>query len=208
MDIGTGSGMGPRLIFISHAMFHGWLPVPSPYDLIHVGNLDSRRGMVISDSRITNSGKDEGYLVVEKGEVKVFGNIFGGGLGKYFIRAERDAMLTVSGNTFQEVFTEASEDNNYVLHSAGAGVFFTQNVLLKGAGLLWMAPGINSIVSQNRFLNSGWKARVWIGDDGGEASVNVLVNENLFSGMSEEQAVAVSERSRRSVELKDNFFGR
>jgi hypothetical protein len=216
MEIGAGPHpVQPRLIFIHHSMFHGWLPVPTvrPYDLIRVSKLDIQRGLSITDSRLTNSGYEAAYLNVMTGDVKARGNVFGGGGGKHYILAEAGTRLTVTENTFQRLPIPANRPGkptpeHILLESRGAHVVFNQNIIDAACGPVWLVPGVNSVISQNRFYTAGRGPRIRIGSGVQEASRNVIVSENFFAEGPERVAIEVAEPSRSATTLRDNRFGK
>lgn len=202
VEIGAGTGkIGPRLIFFNQCMFHGWLPIPkvAPFDLILVRNLFSELGVIIRDSRLTNTGEKNAYLSVERGEVKMFGNVLGGGRGGHMIRGGDGARLLVSGNTFQEIKNPNGE-KSFVLEASGSEISFKDNTLGKNSGQVRLLRPRSAIVSNNSFHNPGKGGRIVIEADGGPKAA-VLVNGNLFFGIGENEGI----EARGAVITRDNM---
>ena len=217
MEIGAGGGKEvPRLLFLNQCMFHGWLrnPTkendwesavsPAPFDLIRVTNLESTLGMVIRDSRLSNSGEKSAELFVERGNVKAFSSVFGGGRGGYLIRGGDSASLTVVGNTFEEV-SNSGGGKGIVLEATGAGVTFEDNTMDENTGPVRLMRPTYAIVSNNIFRNPGNGRRLYVDNGNGTKSGGVLVSGNIFVGIPKAQMIEVSSPSRHAVVVKDNI---
>jgi hypothetical protein len=206
LEIGSGAVReDPRLIFVSHAMFHGWLPVPTvrEYDLIRIRNLDPYRGLVLRDSRLTNSGPDNAYLNVEKGDVKLQSCVLGGGRGGAMIRLGSAARVTANANSFHATSAPAGK-TTFTLDATGGELTFVDNLVSPGTGPLRLVGVRNSIVSRNRFLAPAKGPRIRIEDRGPNGCSNVVVNNNFFPA-SEADAVSVSPFSKTGTRIEGNF---
>lgn len=218
LKIGYRSGPNhPRCIFISHSMFHGWLPpFSSHYDLIRVAcdrRPDSELGLVLRDSRLTHAGRGAVLLRVEQGDVKVIGNHIGGGLYKYGIWGDAGATLTITENTIQQCEWCEKWNPHYIptqpfaVFLRGAQATISDNVFGAGVGPVRFSPGFNCIVTGNRFLTTTAKPRVLIGDDGQHGSRNIVVSGNFFAANDAGRAIAVSRLSTSGTYIRDNCWG-
>jgi len=213
-SVGGPGARHPRLIFISHAMFHGWLPLPKPYDLIRIVHLDYR-GLVLQQSRLGNGGHDSALLRVEQGDVKVTDNVIGGGSGKYAILGEAEATLTITGNTIHgsndlpDIYRQTPNydpQQSFLVLLRGTQATFKDNIVMEGASGLRLSPGFNCLVTGNRFSTvAGWPL-VSIGDDGERGSRNIVVSGNIFAAKDRAGAIAVSTLSTSDVYVRDNLF--
>ena len=147
VQIGTDKPSPPRLIFFTQSFFHGWLPFErtAPYDLFLVHSADPERGVVISASRFTNTGKTNAMLHVEKGGVDLADSILGGGTGKTVILADPDTRLSIRGNTFHHVMA-----GQWSLDANRANIIFAQNMLDPG-GRIRLLDALTAVVTGNRF---------------------------------------------------------
>lgn len=195
----------PRLIFISNSMFHGMLPETDvhPFDLIKVTHLDSIRGVVIRDTRLTHCGNEKSYLHVANGDVKIHNCILGGGHGKYAIRAEKAADVTISSNTFHEF--KGKDDQNYSLFCEGSSVKFKDNIVYKGGGEIELKGVQNSVLAGNTIDLEGEPA-IRISEGGQSSTNNLMIAGNFFRKMeSEVRAISVNIKLKSSI-IRDNFY--
>jgi len=208
VEIGAGNRpYPPRLIFFSHSMFHGVLPIKKApqYELIYVNNVDSKRGAVISDSRITHTGERSALIKVMRGSVTISNCIIGGGTGMYAIRGEKGAMLRIVGNTFHD---GPNNNNEYSLYATGSEVIFQANILDGKETKICLAPASNSIIANNRFILDTEECSIWIGDDNCVGSSNIEISGNIFSERRAEAAIKVSSLSTENIKIHDNqYFG-
>jgi len=211
-------GGAPRLVFISHSMFHGWLPPdkvwgPAPWphaapfdtiqlrDILPVGRTDT----VISDSRITVAGPGVASVHAINSPVTIRDSVITATSGKYVVRATKGARVRLEGNTFHSQMPTGSE---YAVSAEDAEVLMRDNVLVGRNLQVRLAPGRNSIIADNRFDVDSPKGPVLIGDDGQTGSRNVQVRGNVFSQADAASAVEVSGLSAsNNIDVRDNFFG-
>ena len=143
----------PRLLFFTECFFHGTLPIEnaSPYDLIHVKATLLELGISISGSRITHTGKDNALVHVENGAVDVTNCIIGGGTGKTIIKADQGAKISVTGNTFQNLYDPKwNKQESACLDATGADIIFAQNKIDPKCWITLKDP-VSAIVTANRF---------------------------------------------------------
>lgn len=153
LEIGSEKKTPPRLIFFTQSFFHGTLPIEnaSPYDLIRVHATDPERGIAISASRITHTGKDHALVHVENGMVDITDCVVGGGTGKAIIMADPGTKVSIRGNTFEGVRNLAWIPIEVpCLDATRADITFTQNKIDPKCRLNLNDP-VSAIVTANRF---------------------------------------------------------
>lgn len=214
----TDSRDAPRLIFISDSMFHGWLPSgkvwgkapwpeAAPYDLIHLRDCDSqkdgRTDVVIANSRITVAGRDHASVNVINSVVTIRNSVITATGGKYVVRASQGARVRLTGNSFHGNNPAGSK---YAVHAADAEVLFKDNIVTGKNLQIYLAPGRNSIIADNRFSVEADTPAIWVGDDGATGSSNVQIRGNIFCGKDQTAAVEVSSLSTENIDVSGNQF--
>lgn len=203
-----GGSRPPKLIFISHSMFHGWIPKPghdhetTAADLVYIESTDKERGIFFDQCRFTAADRQFALLKVINGSVAVTNSSIGpigGRFAKAGIWAENGAKVRVVGNTFHEV---DSEGESHLLYVKGAEVLFANNEISGKAARLSLLPGMNSIISSNIFeLSDTQNPVILIGDDGKTGSKNIQVHGNVFGeGLPAEKAISVSALSKGALQ--------
>ncbi len=177
VQIGTDKTSPPRLIFFTQSFFHGWLPFErtAPYDLFLVHAADPDRGIVISASRFTNTGKTNAMLHVEKGAVDLTDSVLGGGTGKTVILADPDTRLSIRGNTFHHVMA-----GQWSLDATRADVIFAQN-MLDPQGRIRLQDARTAVVTGNRFGRPETEAIVGVPESLSRTKRQIQVSGNVFA---------------------------
>lgn len=207
LDVQSDGGpRPPKLIFISHSMFHGWIPgnghPTAPADLVHLENTDKERGVVFDNCRLTAADRGYALLKVVNSQVAVTNSVIGAIGGRWVkvgIQAEHGARISVRGNTFHEV---NQEGDRHLLLIKNSEVLFTENEIAGQAARLSLLPGTNSIIANNIFrLRDATAPIIFIGDDGQAASRNIRVHGNVFpEGLAPTQAISVSALSAHALQ--------
>jgi hypothetical protein len=207
LDIQSDGGpRPPKLIFVSHSMFHGWIPgnghPTAPADLVHLENTDKERGVVFDNCRLTAADRGYALLKVVNSQAAVTNSVIGAIGGRWVkigIQAETGSRLSVRGNTFHEV---NQEGDRHLLLVKNSEVLFTENEITGKAARLSLVPGANSIIANNIFrLRDATAPIIFVGDDGQAASRNIRVHGNVYpEGLAAAQAIAVSALSARAFQ--------
>lgn len=108
----------PRLLYFHNCMFHSWLP-PLPYDLVYIEKMDAKRGMIMTDSRLTASHNDNVYINLNSGSLHVANCIIGAAPTAF--RALKGTCLSLRGNTIHNVKT--------LVRAYGANIIFSGNII-------------------------------------------------------------------------------
>lgn len=201
VDIGYGDFPSkPRLIFFTQSMFHGLLPIQSapPYDLIYIGNANTTVGIVISESRITNTQDGYAFVHLIRGSLTMNNCVIGGGRGTYAVKAEKESKLILTGNTFHG----GPSNQEYSVYLAGGEIIFTGNSLQGSGNRVCLVPASKAVIANNIFDSDCENDYcILIGDDGQNVSCNVDVSNNIFSGAQGNKAVRVSDMVQRSQDV-------
>ena len=184
VQIGTDRASPPRLIFFTQSSFHGWLPLErtAPYDLFLVRALDAERGVVISASRFTNTGKTNAMLHVEQGAVDLTDSILGGGTGKTVILADPGTRVSIRGNAFH-----AALNCEWGLDATRADVIFAQN-MLGPQGRIRLQDAGTAVVTGNQFGRPESEALVLLPESLSRTNDRIQVFGNVFAPMTKTQS--------------------
>ncbi len=184
VQIGTDKKSPPRLIYFTQSFFHGWLPFErtAPYDLFLVHSSDPERGIVISASRFTNTGKSNAMLHVEKGAVNLTDSILGGGTGKTVILADPGTKVSVRGNMFHHVAM-----GEWELDANRADVIFAQNIL-GPQGRIRVQDPRTAVVTGNRFGRPEVEAITLLPESLSRTNDQIQVFGNVFAPTSKAQS--------------------
>lgn len=203
LEIGANGEVAPRLIYFHHSMFHGRMHFEGENhasdELIYVRKVDGPRGMVVSDSRMTQT--QDGYALVQviEGSVTVSNCMIGGGTGTWAIRSKEAARLHVSGNTFHS----GPDYNEYALLAEGSRVVFKNNYLV-GKETKVCLRAAKGIIADNEFdLDTGSHA-ILVDDDEMPGASQVQIRGNIFAGKSAKLAIKVSEAAKDNVSIHGN----
>jgi len=192
----------PRLIFFSQSMFHGWMNNDYLFDLIHLKDVDSFRGVHFSDSRITSGQNEHALIKANNSRVTVSNSVLGinsGGAAKYGIHGTKGAKIKAIGNTFQG-------GNGHVLFTQDSEIIFSQNTIVNDNLNIKLAPASNSIITQNRFEFEANDPIVMIDDDGQNGSYNIVISNNIFKNSYEQEAVNISPLSITGIMVHHNIY--
>ena len=215
----TDSRHSPRLVWISDSMIHGWLAGekanngspwdgPAPFDLIQMVDCDSqkdgRTDITITNTRITVAAPGQAAVNVINSPVTITNSVISAGKGQCIVRASKDARVSIVGNS---IYGPSPEGCEYVLYAEDSEVLFADNRLAGNNLRVALAPGVNSIIADNRFATTIAGPIISIGDDGKTGSSNVQVKGNIISGKATtEQAIAISPLSTEGIEVHSNQF--
>ena len=200
----------PRLTFISQSMFHGFLRQegPAPYDMIRIRDLDATRegclaDVVIRDSRITTPGVGQTAVNISNSPVTIDSSIITASSGECAIRVTDAARVRITGNTFHGGSPTCGQ---YALYVEDAEVIFKNNIL-NGKNLnIALAPAVNSIVADNRFIVDTDRPTIWVGDNGSVGSARVDIHGNIFTEKRAPSAITVSPLASDNIHIRDNQF--
>lgn len=192
----------PRLIFFSQSMFHGWMNNDHLFDLIHLKDVDSFRGVHFADCRITSGQNEHALLKAINSRVTVSNSIIGIsslGAAKYGIHGTKGAKIKAIGNTFQG-------GDGHVLFTQDSEIIFSQNTIVNDNLNIKLAPASNSIITQNRFESEANDPIIWIADDGQNGSYNIVISNNIFKNSNEQEAVNISPLSITGIMVHYNIY--
>lgn len=195
----------PRLVFITHSMFHGWLERmgkrATAYPLIQLTDIDNTEGRtdtVLSDCRTTVVGEGAAAINVVNSPLSIRGGVLTSTRGSSLVNASAGARVRIDG---ANIYNNSGTGGDYVVHAKDAEVLFKNNNVVGERMQLCLAPGTNSIIADNRFDNGNEQPCVSVG----RGSRNVRVSGNAFLRKNESAALDVSEETKHVI-LKDNFF--
>lgn len=177
----------PRLLFFKQCFFHGWLPLTrtAPHELIRCSDCDLRRGVVLTDCRITNAGQNAPMIRLVRGNLRMVGSIVGGGWGPTAILAEAGTRIEVSGCVFHGAINGTRS-----LSATRADVRFVNNVVEAHEGesqaVVLVSPR-GAVVAGNHFYATEEQSlRLQTEGDAGAAGNNVQICGNLFTPPNDE----------------------
>ncbi len=214
----TDSRKSPRLVWITDSMIHGWLAGdkamggsawdgPAPYDLIQITDCDTqkdgRTDITIANTRITVAAPGRTAVNVSNSPVTISNSVISAGRGQCVVRASKDARVSIVGNS---IYGPSPEGCEYVVYAEDSEVLFTDNRLAGKNLQVALAPGVNSIIADNRFAAEIDGPAIAIGDDGKRGSSNIQVRGNVFSVKDEAAAIAVSPLSSEGIDVHGNQF--
>ena len=214
----TDSRHSPRLVWISDSMIHGWLAGdkanngspcdgPAPYDLIQITDCDTqkdgRSDITITNSRITVAAPGKAAVNVSNSPVTISSSVISAGRGECVVRASNDARVSIVGNS---IYGPSPQGCKYVVYAENSEVLFKDNRLAMNNLQVVLAPGVNSIIADNRFATTIDGPVISIGDNGKTGSANVQVKGNIISGKTAGEAIAVSALSTEAIDVHGNQF--
>ncbi|MBN2410490.1 hypothetical protein JXQ31_02285 [candidate division KSB1 bacterium] len=208
-----GMEIKSKLVFISQAMFHGWLEPhnkPAKYPLIQVKDLnDFKEGegrfksdVVIENSRITVGGEGSCAVNIINSPVTLRQCVATAGVGNTVVRVSDNARVNITDNSFYSFLPLPS--GQYVLYAEDSEVIFKNNVVSCHNLQLCLKAARNSIIADNRFDAVSENSNIYIGDNNNQGSRCIQVTGNIFRQEKLENAVKVSTLSDKNIDIYNN----
>ncbi len=208
-----GMEIKSKLVFISQAMFHGWLEPhnePAKYPLIQVKDLNNfkegegrfKSDVVIENSRITVGGEGSCAVNIINSPVTLRQCVATAGVGNTVVRVSDNARVNITDNSFYSFLPLPS--GKYVLHAEDSEVIFKNNIVSCYNLQLCLKAVRNSIIADNRFDSVSENSNIYIGDNNNQGSRCIQVKGNIFRQGKLENAVEVSTLSNKNITIYNN----